>query len=220
MASIEGESQLSRSSKRGAAAVVRTAKMSSGSHGMVVEVVQRESDTQPCIAGVNSVGRRVPECDRSRLLGNVRVRSRALVRPRPVVSGPDVDLRVASWGGQVAGHGQHQVLPPGVLPEQLECRYRTLRADQILLEDLLRDLAADHLGRMRGSRRLRRDGFPWIGLPLGSEPSGTARLRALGLSELLLRAREYERLRRSPSPAELGYWWLARARIWRALMDL
>ena len=123
-------------------------------------------------------------------------------------------------GEQVAGHGQHQVLPPGVLPEQLERRYRTLRADQILLEDLLRDLAADHLGRMRGSRRLRRDGFPWIGLPLGSEPSGTARLRALGLSELLLRAREYERLRRSPSPAELGYWWLARARIWRALMDL
>ena len=99
MASIEGESQLSRSSKRGAAAVVRTAKMSSGSHGKVVEVVQRESGTQPCMAGVNSVGRRVPECDRSRLLGNVRVRSRALVRPRLVVSGPDVDLRVASWGG-------------------------------------------------------------------------------------------------------------------------
>ena len=70
----------------------------------------------------------------------------------------------------------------------------------------------------------RRCGHTWsgkaIGLPLGFEPSGTARLRALGLSELLLRAREYERLRRSPSPAELGYWWLARARIWRALMDL
>ena len=219
MASIEGESQLSRSSKRGAAAVVRTAKMSSGSHGMVVEVVQRESDTQPCIVGVNSVGREVLEGDRSRFSGNVRVRSRALVHPRLVMSGPDVDLRVAP-GDQVAGHGQCQVLPPGVLPERLECRYRTLRADRILLEDLLRDLAADHLGRMRGSRRLRRDGFPWIGLPLGSEPSGTAKLRALGLSELLLRAREYERLRRGPSPAELGYWWLARARIWRALMDL
>ena len=187
---------------------------------MDVEAVQRESGAQSCIAGVNLVGRRVPECDRSQLLLVPRVRSRALVRPHSVVSGPDADLRVASWGGQVASHGQHQVLPPGVLPEQLERRYRTLRADQILLEDLLRDLAADHLGRMRGSRRLRRDGFPWIGLPLGSEPSGTARLRALGLSELLLRAREYERLRRGPSPAELGYWWLARARIWRALMDL
>ena len=111
-------------------------------------------------------------------------------------------------------------LPRGILPERLECRCRRLRADRILLEDLLRDLAADHLGRMRGSRRLRCDGFPWIGLPLGSELSGTARLRALGLSELLLRAREYERRRRSPSPAELGYWWLARARIYKALMEL
>ena len=98
MASIEGESQLSRSSKRGAAAVVRTAKMSSGSHGMVVEVVQRESDTQPCIVGVNSVGRDVLEGDRSRFSGNVRVRSRALVHPCLVVSGPNVDLRVAPGG--------------------------------------------------------------------------------------------------------------------------
>ena len=99
MASIEDESQLGRSSERGAAAVVRTAKVSSGSHGMDAEAVQRESGTQPCIAGVNLVGRRVPECDRSQLLLVPRVRSRALVRPRPVVSGPGVDLRVASWGG-------------------------------------------------------------------------------------------------------------------------
>ena len=99
MASVEDEPQLGRSSERGAAAVVRTAKVSSGSHGVDVEVVQRESGTQPCIAGVNLVGRRVPEFDRSQLLLVPRVRSRALARPRPVAPGPDADLRVASWGG-------------------------------------------------------------------------------------------------------------------------
>ena len=75
MASVEDESQLGRSSERGAAAVVRTAKVSSGSHGMDVEVVQRESGTQPCIAGVNLASRHVPECDRSQLLLVPRVPS-------------------------------------------------------------------------------------------------------------------------------------------------
>ena len=88
-----------------------------------------------------------------------------------------------------------------------------------MLEDLERDRAADHLGRMRGVRRLRRDGFPLIGLPPNARLSGLARLKALGLSELLLQAKEYEE-RRRPGVLELGYWWLARARIYKALMAL
>ena len=99
MASVEDESRLGRSSERGVAAVVWATEVSPGSRGMDVEAVQRESGAQSCIAGVNLVGRHVPEYDRSQLLLVPRVRSRALVRPRPVVSGPDVDLRVASWGG-------------------------------------------------------------------------------------------------------------------------
>ena len=66
---------------------------------MDVEAVQRESGAQSCIAGVNLVGRHVPEYDRSQLLLVPRVRGRALVRPHSAVSGPDADLRVASWGG-------------------------------------------------------------------------------------------------------------------------
>ena len=110
-------------------------------------------------------------------------------------------------------------LPRGILPEQLEHRCRALWADQILLEDLERDLAADHLGRMRGSRRLRCEGFHLIGLSPESELSDMGRLKALGLSELLLRAKEYE-ARRRPGTIELGYWWLARTRIWNALKEL
>ena len=83
----------------------------------------------------------------------------------------------------------------------------------------MRDRAADHLGRMRGVPRLRRGGFPLIGVPLDAKLSGLARLKALGLSELLLRAREYEE-RHSPGEVELGYWWLARAKIWKALTRL
>ena len=81
-------------------------------------------------------------------------------------------------------------LPRGILPERLERRCRILQADRILLEDLVRDLAADHLGRMRGSRRLRCDAFPWSGLSPESKLSDLERLRALGISELLLRAKE------------------------------
>ena len=118
--------------------------------------------------------------------------------------------------------GRRSRPPQSLLQEQLAQRLKrrlVLRADQILLEDLERDRAADHLGRMRGVRRLHRDGFSLIGLPPNARLSGLARLKALGLSELLLRAKEYEK-RRRPGPAELGYWWLARARIYKALMAL
>ena len=92
-------------------------------------------------------------------------------------------------------------------------------ADRMLLEDLMRDRAADHLGRMRGIPRLRRGGFSLIGLPPDAKLSGLARLKALGLSELLLQAREYEE-RHNPGEVELGYWWLARAKILKALTRL
>ena len=118
--------------------------------------------------------------------------------------------------------GRKRRPPQGPPQEQLTQRLKhrlVLLADQILLEDLERDRAADHLGRMRGVRRLRRDGFSLIGLPPNASLSGLERLKALGLSELLLRAKEYEE-RRRPGSIELRYWWLARARIYKALMAL
>ena len=106
-----------------------------------------------------------------------------------------------------------------VVPGRLERQRRTLLANSMLMSDLDRDLAADHLGRMRGSRRLRCGAFVQLGLSTGSKLSDRGRLKALGLSEMLLRAREHERGRTIDS-MRMCYWWLARARIWNALKKL
>ena len=150
--------------------------------------------------------------------GQPPVRAPCVPSPGASMTGPDEgkgDLGNREGGCRRRGLGSSSVVPL----EQLERWRHTLRADQMLLESLRRDLAADHLGRMHGIPRLRSGGFRWLGLSPGAQLSPIDRLKALGLSELLLRAQEYE-ARWHPGLVELGYWWLARARIRKALLEL